>query len=193
MIEREAADPARAEAPTGSCTANCSALPTTDPHARITASAVSGSVAPPNHDQRRDHRGVPHHRRRVRQQKAPVTVQDAEAPGRQHQQAGAGKQNAHELNRQLALGAVESRRDQRRSTGRGEHADEHQQRRDKRKNREHGAGDPVGSSRSLPCEQRRVDGDERRRQHAFAEQILQEVRDAERGVERVGRVGMMPK
>ena len=34
-----------------------------------------------------------------------------------------------------------------------------------------------------------VDRDERRGEHAFAEQVLQEVGDPERGVERVGRVG----
>ena len=43
------------------------------------------------------------------------------------------------------------------------------------------------ASSSALGEQPRVDRDERRRQHALAEQVLQEVRDPQRGAERVGR------
>src|SRR5207244_6415234 len=46
-------------------------------------------------------RGVPHDRRRIRQEKASMTVQDAETPGRQDQQSRAGKQDADDVNRQF--------------------------------------------------------------------------------------------
>src|SRR6185295_10032696 len=39
-------------------------------------------------------------------------------------------------------------------------------------------------------DQRGVDRNERRRQRAFTEQVLEKVGNAERGVERVGRVGL---
>ena len=57
-----------------------------------------------------------------------------------------------------------------------------------REQRAHRAGDPHSLLALLAREQRGVDRNERRRQRAFAEQVLQEVRDAERRHERVGGV-----
>ncbi len=98
-LAASASEPGATRSTAGSWTTNCSALPATEPHASTTARRGSG-VPAAEHDQRRDHRGVPHHGRGVREQEAAVAVQHAEAPGRQHEQPGAGKQNAHELDRQ---------------------------------------------------------------------------------------------
>ena len=87
---------------TGSCTANCSALPTTEPHASSTASRGSAEPAAP-HQQRGDHRRVPHHGRRIRQHELVVAVQHTEAPRGHDQHAGARKQDARERDREFAL------------------------------------------------------------------------------------------
>ena len=97
-VERQTAASGATRITVGSCTANCRALPTTDPHARSTARRGS-VVARSEQHQRRDHRGVPHDRRGVRQQKAVMAVQHAQAPGRQHQQPGARKEDADEDDR----------------------------------------------------------------------------------------------
>src|SRR5215471_4724428 len=59
---------------------------------------IAASAEPP---QGGNHRGVPHDRRRIRQEKAAMTVQDAETPGRQDQQSRTGKQDAHDVNGQF--------------------------------------------------------------------------------------------
>ena len=59
---------------------------------------------------------------------------------------------------------------------------------DQRQQRRDGAGDAVGLAALAAREQRGVDRNERRRQRALAEQVLQEVGNPERGRERVGRV-----
>ena len=83
--------------------------------------------------------------------------------------------------RQLALARRESPGaisvDQQR---RREHADEHEHGDDQRQQRRDGAGDAVGLAPLAARDQRGVDRDERRRQRAFAEQVLQEVGNAER-------------
>ena len=81
------ADPARAAARTGSCTANCSALPATDPHARIHRQRRQRRAAA-KQQQRGDHRHVPHDAGRVRQQEPVMAVEHAQAPRGQHEQAG---------------------------------------------------------------------------------------------------------
>ena len=122
---REAQVAARPAARPGAARANCSALPTTDPQASSTASR--GSAA----------------RRRtrpacaiiaafqitgaeVRQQEAVVAVENAEAPRRQHEQAGAREQDAHERDRQLALLAGEARRDDAMRSRRRDDAEQHE-------------------------------------------------------------------
>ena len=138
------------------------------------------------HDERGDHRGVPHHRGGVREQKPAMAVEHAQAPRRQHQQPGARKQDAHELNRERALIAVEPGRDEIDEQRRGEHAGEDDRAHHQREERQDGAGHAVGIAPLALCDERRVDRDERRRQRAFAEQILQNVGNAERRAEGVG-------
>ena len=80
-------------------------------------------------NQRGDHRRVPHYRRRVRQEELAVAVENAQAPGREHQQARAGKQNLHQPDGQLTLGAMESRRNRVNQVGRQQRAGGNQDRR----------------------------------------------------------------
>ena len=139
-------------------------------------------------DERRDHRDVPHHAARVGQQESPMAVQDAEAPGRHGEQPRAGKQDADDPDREVALLAVESRRDRRDEQRRRDDADEHEHRDDEREQRGHRAGHAVRFAAIAAREQRRIDRNERSRERPFAEQVLQEIRDAERRRERVGGV-----
>ena len=119
-----------------------------------------------------------------------MAVQDTQAPGREDQQAGAWKQDANDLDRQLALRAGEPGRNRRNKQRRGQHAGKDQYGHDDGEERGDGAGNPIGHTALATRDQRRVHRNEGRRQGAFAEQVLEEVRNAERGVERVGGVGL---
>ena len=87
-----------------------------------------------------------------------MAVQHAEAPRGQHEQPGARKQDAHELDGQLALVALESRRDRGNQHRRREHADDDQDRDDERQERADGAGHPVGVLALAARDERRVHG-----------------------------------
>ena len=63
-------------------------------------------------DDGRDLGRVPHHRRHVGEEEPAVAVEDAEAPGRQHEEADAGGDDPDEVDGELELG-------RRRSRGRG--------------------------------------------------------------------------
>ena len=140
------------------------------------------------HDQRRDHRNVPDHAARIGQQEFVVAVQDPEAPCGQGEHAGGREQHAHDRDRQLALTAVKAWRNQVDEQGRGDHTDEHQHGHDQAEHGENGAGDAIRVAPFAARDERRVDGDERAGERAFAEQVLQEVGNLHRGVERVGGV-----
>ena len=62
-------------------------------------------------------------------------------------------------------------------------------RRDQRQQRRNGSGDALRLCAFTACDERRVHGDERRRQRAFTEQILQKIRNPEGRHERVRRIG----
>ena len=138
-------------------------------------------------EERRDHRNVPRDGRRVRDEKFVMTVEDAEEPRRHHEQARAGKQDAHDLNRQVALVALEAGRDHVDEIRRHQHADRDQHRHANGHDRADAPCEHVGGFGVALAEQFAVNRNERRRQHALAEQVLQDVRDAEAGFERVGR------
>ena len=121
-----------------------------------------------------------------------VAVQDAEAPGREDEQSRAGKEDANQLNRQLALVALEAGRDRVDQQRRREHAQQHQHGDEQREQRADSAGDAVCILSLAARDERRIDRNERRRQRAFTKQVLQEVRNAERGTEGV-RVAAKPK
>ena len=101
-----------------------------------------------------------------------------------------GKQDPNELDGQLALLAGETWRDGGDQQRRREDADQHEDGDDEREQRADGARDAVGLLPLAARDERGIDGDERRGQRAFAEQVLQEVGDAERRVEGVGGVGL---
>ena len=92
--------------------------------------------------------------------------------------------------RQRPLVAREAGRDERDQERRREDADEDHDRDDEREQRADRAGDAVGLAPLAARHERGVHGNERRGERAFAEQVLEKVRDAERGVERVGGVGL---
>ena len=62
-------------------------------------------------------------------------------------------------------------------------------RRDERQQRRDGAGDARRLCAFAARDERRVDGDERRGQRAFAEQVLQKIRNPEGRHERIRRIG----
>ena len=76
---------------------------------------------------------------------------------------------------------------------RGQHAQQHEHRRGERQNRADRARHPPGFLFVAFRQQPRIHRNERSREHAFAEQVLQEIGNAEGGVERVRGVGRDPK
>ena len=118
-----------------------------------------------------------------------MAVENAEAPGRQHEESRAGKEHPDDRDRQLALFAVESGSDDRDEQRRGENTGDDENRRDERQQRRDGSGDALGLRTFTACNERRVHGDERRGQRAFTEQILQKIRYPEGRHERVRRIG----
>ena len=101
-----------------------------------------------------------------------MTVQDAEAPGRHHEQPGAREQNANERHRHVALFALESAGDQRQQLRREQNAKQHEDGNDQRENREDSAGESACFLTLVALEQIDVDRNERRGQRAFAEEVL---------------------
>ena len=87
----------------------------------------------------------------------------------------------------------EAGRDEVDQQGRGEDADSDQHGSEQRQDRKDGAGDAARFFLFLMRQQTGVDGDEGGRQHAFAEKVLQEIGDAERGAEGVGGRRRVPK
>ena len=108
-----------------------------------------------------------------------MAVQDAEAPRRQHQQAGAREQHAHDRDRQIAFRSGESRRDERNQQWRQQNAEEHQDRGNEAEQRNDRAGDTCGLAPIAASQQRCIHGNERRRERAFTKEILKNVRDPE--------------
>jgi hypothetical protein len=150
-------------------------------------------AADPARDGGRDDREVPHHRYRVREQEPPVAVQDPEAPGREHQQADSREEHPHQQHRQIAARPLEPR-----------HQEVHQQRSQQdaqsRDYRDHegeeprdGPRDPSRRLSIPPRDQASVLRDQRRGEDAFAEEVLEEVGDSERGGDRVGGDGALPE
>ena len=117
-----------------------------------------------------------------------MAVQNPQAPGGKHQQPGAGEKNPHQRNREVALGSGKPRRDEIDQPRRRQHAGQTQHRNRQRQCCRHRARHSARFFLLALGQQARVDGNERRRQHAFAEKILEKIRDAKRGVEGVGRI-----
>jgi hypothetical protein len=140
------------------------------------------------HDQRANHPDVPHDAARVRQQEPMVAVEDAETPGGYHEDAGAGEEDPHNRDRQRALFAAEPWCDQVDEQRRRQHADQHERRHHQDEQRGDGARHTIGLAPVAARQQRGIDRNERCRQRTLAEEVLQHVRNAQRGVEGVGRI-----
>ena len=98
-----------------------------------------------------------------------------------------GKKNLHDADRQQPDVALKTGRDEIDDPRRDEDADRHDGHDDHAEERQDHAGDAPRHLVVILGDQSRVDGDERRGEHAFAEKVLQEVRDLEAGVERARR------
>src|ERR1700741_63495 len=118
-----------------------------------------------------------------------MTVQYTQTPCRQHEQSGAGKENLNETNCQGARGRIEAIRKKIDEIWSGQNSDQHDHRSDEDQQGEDGVGNTSCFLLVPAGEQLRIDGDERRRQRAFTEDILEEVRNSERGTERAGGIG----
>ena len=89
---------------------------------------------------------------------------------------------------ELALGAFKAGRDGVDQPRRGEHAREHEHGDDEREHRRHRARHAPRLFFLTAREKVGVDRNEGRREHAFAEEVLQEIGNAEGGVESVRRI-----
>ena len=135
-----------------------------------------------------DHSRVPHHRSGVGEEELAVAVQNAQAPGRERQQPGAGKENLNDADGQFPLAALKPRSDGVDQERRGQHAKQNQNRRGERQN-------GADRARHAACfllvalrQQAAVNRNERRREDPLSKQVLQKVGDAERGAEGVGHI-----
>jgi hypothetical protein len=68
--------------------------------------------APAKPDQRRDNCQIPNDRRGIGKEKFAMAVENAETPGRQHEQSGAGKKDSDKLRRQFPCGGIKTRSEQ---------------------------------------------------------------------------------
>jgi hypothetical protein len=115
-----------------------------------------------------------------------VAVQDAEAPRGQDQQPDPRGQDADEADGQVAALAGEAGGQQGRQRVGQQDRDEGDRTGQHGDQAEHRARDLARILLAVLLQQAGVDRDERRGQHAFAQQVLHEVGDAIRGRERVG-------
>ena len=183
----EIADARPSRSVVGSCTRNCSAAPTTDAHASVDGEIALAPAADPR----------PAARRSSRRSRAPARDTTGETcrwlfrMPRHHAEITnmPAPGNRIRVRRIVSSRVSPSKpwRDQRNEHRRRDDADEHEHRHDERQHRADRAGDATRLLVVACSTQLRVHGNERRRQRAFAEQVLQEVRDLERRRERVGR------
>ncbi len=110
-----------------------------------------------------------------------------EAPGRQHEEADAREHDAGQLDREVVLVAGEPRGEHGGQRPGEQDADEADGPGERDQQPGDGAGQPAGLVVATLGPEPGVDGDERGRQDAFAEQVLHQVGDAQRRLERVRR------
>ena len=115
-----------------------------------------------------------------------MAVQDAQAPGAEDEESSAGKENPHVCDRQLTPLSLETSDDQREDLRREQNAEQDENRNNQRENGEYGTGDASRFLLVVARAQPDVYRDERRRERALTEQILEQVRDADRRVEGIG-------
>ena len=118
-----------------------------------------------------------------------MTVEHAQTPGRHDQQPRAGKQNPDERDGDLALFAREPGSNDGDEERCDQDAAENQRGGGQPEQTEHGAGYPARFLSLLPSKQLGVDRNEGGGEDPFTEEILQEVRDLEGGIEGISRIG----
>src|SRR6266852_7616925 len=92
---------------------------------------------PTKPNQRGDDRDVPDNRGRVREKKSAMTVKYAEAPRRHYEQAGAGKENLHQMDRQFTRRVVKTIGKQANEVASCQNSDEYHYRSRERQHRQH--------------------------------------------------------
>src|SRR5580698_8819548 len=95
-------------------------------------------------DQGRYHGHVPNDRSGVREKELVVTVQYAQAPGREHQQGSTGKESLNQFDGEQTLIPVESGREEIDQPGRGKDPRDHYDRRDEEEKCEDRLGELYG-------------------------------------------------
>ena len=104
-----------------------------------------------------DHRHlgeVPDDRSHVREEEPPVTVEDAQTPGREYQKTRAGKQHPGDGNRQVALLTTKARCDERDEKRCCDNTCKHERRGEQREQRSNSAGDPGRLLAFASCDER---------------------------------------
>ena len=119
-----------------------------------------------------------------------MAVQDAQAPGGEDEEPHAREQDAHDADGELADLALESGSHEPDDRGRGQDADGDDHADGEREQGGHDSGHAARQRFVLLREQPRIDGDEGRGEDTFAEEVLEEVRDAKGGLEGAGGVGV---
>ena len=114
-----------------------------------------------------------------------MAVEHAEAPRGEHEQPRAGEKYLDEPDRPFAPFAFEAVSDETDQIGRRQNSDEDKDGSDEREQGEDCSGDAACFPLVFVREQLGVDRDERSGERAFAEDVLEEVRDFEGGVEGV--------
>jgi hypothetical protein len=138
-------------------------------------------------DQRRDDPRVPHDRGDVGEEEAPMTVEDRQAPRGHDQEPHAGRDDPDQGHGQLeTLGSRHETPGEHAGDRSGEHdGQRHDHRYDGDKDPHHCTGQASRVVRAAGCHHSTVDRDERSRQHALAEQVLEQVRHPQRSPERL--------
>ena len=118
-----------------------------------------------------------------------MAVENPEAPGGKHQEAGSREQDPHQPGYHLPLGAVETHRDDRGNCGSEGHSQGNQDRDRHPEESRHRARYLPGFLPALLGVEPGVHRNERGAQHPFAEQILEEIGNPEGRGERIRRIG----
>ena len=115
-----------------------------------------------------------------------MTIQDSERPRGQHEDARHRKQDPHDFDHELAPLVLESRQEHVDEQRREQDPEQSDRARDGEQQAEHRARHAAGFFRPALAEQLGVDGDERCAQRAFAEEVLEHIRQPEARAEDVG-------
>src|SRR6185503_16140815 len=128
---------------------------------------------------------VPRDWRRVRNEEAMVTIQHTQAPRGKNQKRSAWKKYSHQRDRQRSSLFLETSGNQRDDVRSCKDADQNDDGRDQRENREDGVGDASCLFLVTLRQQLCVDRNKRRGESALAKHVLQEIRNSKRSAERV--------